>query len=222
MYGFLLRTLAVFLLGATLACSAATANGVAIPDPSLDAPLAAAKGEQKAVFAGGCFWGIEAVFEHVRGVIDVKAGYSGGTAKTADYETVSTGKTGHAESVQVTYDPSQVTYGQLLKVFFAVAHDPTELNRQGPDSGTQYRSAIFYSSDEQQRIAEAYVAQLGQAKVFERPIVTQVAALNAFYEAEAYHQDYATRHPKDSYIVFNDLPKVENLRQQLPGLYLSR
>lgn len=222
MSGFLLRTLAVFLLGTTLACSAVTASGVAIPDPTLDAPLATTKGEQKAVFAGGCFWGIEAVFEHVKGVVDVTVGYSGGTAKTANYEPVSTGKTGHAESVQITYDPSQITYGQLLKVFFAVAHDPTELNRQGPDSGTQYRSAIFYANEEQKRIAGAYITQLGQAKVFEQPIVTQVVALNSFYPAEAYHQDYATRHPDDSYIVFNDLPKVENLRQQLPGLYISR
>jgi peptide-methionine (S)-S-oxide reductase len=223
MSGFVLRILAVFLLGTALACSStATATAVAIPDPALDAPLAATRGEHKAVLAGGCFWGIEAVFEHVKGVIDVKVGYSGGTARTADYETVSTGKTGHAESVQITYDPSQVTYGQLLKIFFAVAHDPTELNRQGPDSGTQYRSAIFYSNEEQQRIALAYVAQLNQAKIFERPIVTQVAALNSFFQAEAYHQDYATRHPDDSYIVVNDLPKVENFRKQFPGLYIAR
>lgn len=225
MFGFLLRTLAVFLLGTTLACSAATATSeatVKIPDPALDAPLTAAKGEQKAVLAGGCFWGIEAVFEHVKGVMDVKVGYSGGTARKADYETVSTGRTGHAESVQITYDPSQITYGQLLKVFFAVAHDPTELNRQGPDIGTQYRSAIFYSNDEQKRVALAYVAQLNQAKVFERPIVTEVVAFNSFYPAEAYHQDYAVRHPDDSYIIINDLPKVENLRKGLPGLYVSK
>lgn len=222
MSGFLLRTLAVCLLGTALACNAATATNTTIPDPALDAPLAAAKGEQKAVLAGGCFWGIEAVFEHVKGVTNVKVGYSGGTAQTADYATVSTGKTGHAESVQITYDPSQITYGQLLKVFLAVAHDPTELNRQGPDSGTQYRSAIFYSNDEQKRIALAYITQLDQAKIFERPIVTQVVALKSFYPAEAYHQDYAARHPDDSYIVINDLPKVENLRKGLPGLYVSR
>lgn len=222
MYSFLLRSLAVFLLGTTLACSAVTANGSAIPDPALDAPLAATKGEQRAVLAGGCFWGIEAVFEHVKGVTNVTVGYSGGTAKTANYETVSTGMTGHAESVQITYDPSQITYGQLLKVFFAVAHDPTELNRQGPDTGTQYRSAIFYSNEEQKRIALAYIAQLNQAKIFGQPIVTQVTALNSFYQAEAYHQDYATHHPDDSYIVINDLPKVENLRKQFPNLYVAK
>jgi peptide-methionine (S)-S-oxide reductase len=219
---FLLSALTIFLLGAATACGTATAidtTHVSIPDPSLDTPLAANKGEQKLVLAGGCFWGVEAVFEHVKGVTDVKVGYSGGTAKTADYETVSTGRTGHAESVQITYDPSQVTYGQLLKVFFAAAHDPTELNRQGPDSGTQYRSAIFYSGDEQKRIALAYVTQLNQAKIFARPIVTQVVQLDAFYPAEAYHQDYAANHPDDSYIVYNDLPKVEKLRKQFPELY---
>jgi peptide-methionine (S)-S-oxide reductase len=222
---FLSSTLTIFLLGAALACGAAVATDtthVTVPDPALDAPLLAARGEQKLVLAGGCFWGVEAVFEHVKGVTDVKVGYSGGTEKTADYETVSTGKTGHAESVEITYDPSLVTYGQLLKVFFAVAHDPTELNRQGPDSGPQYRSAIFYSGEEQQRIAFAYVAQLDQAKVFARPVVTQVVRLDSFYPAEAYHQDYAAHHPDDSYIVYNDLPKVENLRKQLPQLYTSR
>lgn len=222
---FLLSSLTIFLFSATLACGAATATNtthVAIPDPALDLPLRAAGGEQKVVLAGGCFWGVEAVFKHVKGVTDVKVGYSGGTAKTADYETVSTGRTGHAESVEITYDPSQVTYGQLLKVFFAVAHDPTELNRQGPDSGPQYRSAIFYSGEEQERIALAYVAQLNQAKVFARPVVTQVVKLDAFYPAEAYHQDYAANHPNDSYIVYNDAPKVENLRKQFPALYTSR
>lgn len=218
----LFRILTLFIFGTTMACNAATARAVAIPDPALDAPLASTKGKQTAVFAGGCFWGIEAVFEHVKGVSSATSGYSGGPAKTANYETVSTGETGHAESVQVTYDPSQITYGQLLKVFFAVAHDPTELNRQGPDTGTQYRSAIFYSNEEQKRIALAYIKQLNQARVFERPIVTQVAALSVFYQAEAYHQDYAVHHPNDSYIVFNDLPKVENLRQQFPNLYVAR
>lgn len=222
MSAILFRALAVTLLGTTLACGAATAKSGAIPDPALDAPLAASKGEQTAVLAGGCFWGIEAVFEHVKGVKEVTSGYSGGTAKTATYEIVSSGETGHAESVRITYDPSQISYGQLLKVFFAVAHDPTELNRQGPDTGTQYRSAIFYSNDEQKRIAEAYIKQLNQAKVFGRPIATQVSKLDAFYQAEAYHQDYATLHPDDSYIVINDLPKVANLRQQFPNLYLTR
>ena len=222
MSGILFRALAVTLLGTSLACGAATATGVAIPDPALDAPLAAAMGEQTAVLAGGCFWGIEAVFEHVKGVTDVTSGYAGGSAETAHYETVSSGETGHAESVRITYDPSQISYGQLLKIFFAVAHDPTELNRQGPDTGTQYRSAIFYSGDEQKRIAEAYVKQLNQAKVFGRPIVTQVSRLNSYDQAEAYHQDYAALHPDDSYIVINDLPKVESLRRQFPNLYITR
>lgn len=222
MSGILFRALAVALLGTTLACGAATATSVAIPDPALDAPLAAGKGEQTAVLAGGCFWGIEAVFEHVNGVTDVTSGYSGGAAETAHYEMVSSGETGHAESVRITYDPSRISYGQLLKVFFAVAHDPTELNRQGPDTGTQYRSAIFYSGDEQKRIAEAYIKQLNQAKVFERPIVTQVSKLNSYYQAETYHQDYAVHHPDDSYIVINDLPKVASLRQQFPKLYITR
>jgi peptide-methionine (S)-S-oxide reductase len=222
MSGVLLRALAVTLLGTTLACGAATATGVAIPDPALDAPLAAAKGEQTAVLAGGCFWGIEAVFEHVKGVTNVTSGYSGGSAETATYELVSSGETGHAESVRITYDPSQISYGQLLKVFFAVAHDPTELNRQGPDTGTQYRSAIFYSDDEQKRIAEAYIKQLNQAKVFKRPIATQVSRLTSYHQAEAYHQDYAAHHPEDSYIVKNDLPKVASLRRQFPNLYITR
>jgi peptide-methionine (S)-S-oxide reductase len=217
----LFRILAIFILVAMSACNAATA-ATSLPDPAVDAPLAAAKAEQTAVVAGGCFWGIEAVFEHVKGVIDVTAGYSGGSANTAHYEMVSTGKTGHAESVRITYDPSQVSYGKLLKVFFSVAHDPTQLNRQGPDTGTQYRSAIFYSNDDQKRIAQAYVDQLNRAGVFERPIVTQVAALNSFYPAEAYHQDYVSHHPDEPYIVINDLPKVANLRKHFPDLYVTR
>ena len=193
-----------------------------IPNPTIDAPLAKVKGEQTAVLAGGCFWGIEAVYEHVKGVTRVESGYAGGSADTAQYGTVSSGETGHAESVHITYDPSQVTYGQLLKVFFAVAHDPTELNRQGPDTGKQYRSAIFYASDEQKRIAESYIAQLDQAKVFRHKIVTQVAPLKGFYEAERYHQDYLVNHPDDPYIVYNDLPKLESLRKQLPELYREK
>lgn len=218
----LLRLLAICAMSATMACNAAKAQAVIIPDPALDSPLATTRGEQTAVLAGGCFWGIEAVFEHVKGVTNVTSGYSGGDAKTANYEKVGSGKTGHAESVQITYDPSQISYGQLLKIFFSVAHNPTELNRQGPDTGTQYRSAIFHSNTEQKRIALAYINQLNQAKVFERPIVTQVAALNSYYQAEAYHQDYAALHPNDSYIVIHDLPKVENLRQQFPDLYITR
>jgi peptide-methionine (S)-S-oxide reductase len=204
------------------ACNAATAAaGGALPNPVIDAPLATTKGEQTAVIAGGCFWGVQAVFQHVKGVISVSAGYAGGAADTAHYEMVSEGNTGHAESVRIKYDPSRVSFGQLLKVYFAVAHDPTELNRQGPDTGSQYRSAIFYSSAEQQRIAEAYIAQLNKAGVFKRPIVTQVVALKAFYEAEAYHQDYAQHHPNEPYIAINDLPKVAELRKELPELYVE-
>jgi peptide-methionine (S)-S-oxide reductase len=219
MYKYFFLGAGILSVVATMvACSAATASAKAVPDPTLDAPLASAKGEQIAVLAGGCFWGVEAVFENVKGVTDVRSGYSGGSPAVARYEIVSGGDTGHAESVKITYDPSQITYGQVLKVFFSVAHDPTELNRQGPDSGTQYRSAIFYDNEEQKRIAQAYIDQLNRAKVFSRPIVTQVAALQTFTEAEAYHQDYLVRHPNEPYIVINDLPKVENLRKQLPAL----
>jgi peptide-methionine (S)-S-oxide reductase len=162
------------------------------------------------------------VFQHVKGVISVTSGYSGGSTKNADYQVVSMGKTGHAESVKIVYDPSKITYGQLLRIFFSVAHDPTQLNRQGPDEGTQYRSSIFYDGDEQKRIAEAYIAQLEKANVFPRPIVTQVVALKAFYPAEAYHQDYAARHPDSMYIVYNDAPKVVHLREQFPELYTGK
>ena len=203
------------------ACNVA-ASAVAIPNPTLDAPLATSKGEQTAVLAGGCFWGVEAVFEHVKGVSRAESGYSGGSASTAKYQLVGSGATGHAEAVLVTYDPSQITYGQLLKVFFAVAHDPTELNRQGPDTGTQYRSAIFFANAEQQRIAQAYIEQLDQAKVFGRKIATQVVPLQSFHEAEDYHQDYLVNHPNEPYIVYNDLPKLENLRKQLPDLYRAK
>jgi peptide-methionine (S)-S-oxide reductase len=213
---------ALVVIGTSMACSTATASSTTIPDPDLDAPLASAKGEQIAVLAGGCFWGVEAVFEHVKGVKDVRSGYAGGSAAAAQYEKVSTGTTGHAESVRVAYDPSQISYGQLLKVFFSVAHNPTELNRQGPDTGTQYRSAIFYSNEEQKRIAQAYIEQLNKAKVFPRPIVTQVGSLESFHEAEAYHQDYLAHHPDEPYIVINDIPKVENLRKQLPSLYKAK
>ena len=171
------------------------------------------------MLAGGCFWGIQAVFQHVKGVTSATSGYSGGTVKNPDYEQVSGGETGHAESVQIIYDPSQITLGQLLKVFFSVATDPTELNRQGPDSGTQYRSAIFFSTPDQQRIAQAYVQQLDQAKVFSSPIVTQITPFQAFYRAEDYHQNYATLHPDNPYIATFDLPKIEHLQQQFPNLY---
>ena len=192
---------------------------VDLPNPSVDAPLTSTPGRQTAVLAGGCFWGIQAVFQHVKGVKEATSGYSGGSVASPDYEEVSSGNTGHAESVKITFDPSQISYGQLLKVFFSVAHDPTQLNRQGPDSGTQYRSVIFYGNEEQQRIAEAYIAQLQQAKLFQAPIVTQLAPLTAFYVAEAYHQNYAALHPDNPYIAINDAPKVEHLRLQLPDLY---
>jgi peptide-methionine (S)-S-oxide reductase len=215
-----LRILSWFLLSASIACNAAPA--VTIPSPTIDQPLAKAKGKETAVLAGGCFWGIQAVFEHVKGVTRVTAGYSGGPGSTAQYETVRGGATGHAESVRISYDPSQISYGQLLKVYFSVAHDPTQLNRQGPDEGTQYRSAIFYAGDEQKRIAEAYIEQLNSAKVYPGPIVTQVVALKGFYPAEDYHQDYAVHHPNDPYIRINDLPKIDHLREKLPELYVGK
>ena len=207
------------VLAGTLACRAGSGASAAVPSPVLDEAKAESKGKETAVVAGGCFWGIQAVFQHVKGVHSATAGYSGGTVKNPDYEMVSSGETGHAESVQIVYDPSQVTYGELLRVFFSVALDPTELNRQGPDRGTQYRSVIFYSNDEQKHIAEAYIAQLDQAKVYPGKIVTQVVPLQAFYDAEDYHQNYATIHPSDPYIVFNDAPKVANLRKEFPELY---
>jgi len=192
------------------------------PAPVDDVPKASKPGQATAVFAGGCFWGVDAVFKHVKGVTGATSGYSGGSAETAHYEVVGSGLTGHAESVEVTYDPSQVTYGQLLRVFFLVAHDPTQLNRQGPDVGSQYRSVIFYAGAEQQRIAEAYLAQLNAAKVFAKPIVTQVVPLKAFYVAEAYHQNYLALHPTSPYIVYHDLPKLAALKSELPELYVSR
>ncbi len=204
-------------VGVTSFAACARSEAVALPDPKLDAP--AAKGDQVAVFAGGCFWGIEAVFEHVRGVRSATSGYAGGNAFTAHYDEVGTGRTGHAESVKVVYDPAQVSYGQLLKVFFSVGHDPTQLDRQGPDVGSQYRSAIFYRDQAQKAAADAYIAQLDAAKAFPRPIVTKVVPLKGFYVAEAYHQDYARLHPRDAYIVYNDAPKVANLKALFPALY---
>jgi peptide-methionine (S)-S-oxide reductase len=206
---------------ALIACNATSASVVTTPDPAVDDSLAAKSGQQTVVLSGGCFWGVQLVFEHVKGVVDVKAGYSGGTAKTATYDVVSTGATGHAESVRIVYDPSQITFGQLLKVFFSVAHDPTQLNRQDPDEGTQYRSAIFYADPDQQRIAQAYVDQMNEAKVFKHKIVTQIVPLQAFYQAEAYHQDYAVHNPQNPYISMYDLPKLDHLRKQLPDLYVK-
>jgi peptide-methionine (S)-S-oxide reductase len=213
--------LATAVIGALAACNFAGARSkpIALPDPKLDAPKAAANADAVAVFAGGCFWGVEAVFEHVKGVKDAVSGYAGGKSGSAQYETVSSGDTGHAESVKVTYDPAKVSYGQLLKVYFSVAHDPTQLNRQSPDVGPQYRSEIFTTSAEQARIAKAYIAQLTAAKVFAAPIVTKVEPLPAFYPAEAHHQDYLRLHPNEPYIVFNDAPKLVHLKQMFPALY---
>lgn len=199
--------------------SAAAEDAVMVPAPVLDPPVAAAHQTQTVVLAGGCFWGVQKVFQHVRGVQRAVSGYAGGSAGSADYETVSTGRTGHAESVQITYDPSVVSFGTLLRVYFSVAHNPTELNRQGPDHGTQYRSEIFTTSDEQKRVAQAYIAQLDGAGVFSRPIVTRVEPLEKFYAAEDYHQDYATLHPDSGYIATFDLPKVRNLERLFPAQY---
>src|ERR1700743_74167 len=190
-----------------------------LPAAQADASLAAKHGKAPAVFAGGCFWGTQSVFERVKGVVDTTAGYSGGSASTATYQQVGQENTGHAESVKVVYDPSKITYGQLLQIFFSVVHDPTQLNRQGPDVGESYRSVIFYSNDEQQKISKDYIAQLDAAKVLHKPIVTQVVPLKGFYDAESYHQDYALNHPDQPYILVCDRPKVEALKQQFPALF---
>jgi peptide-methionine (S)-S-oxide reductase len=216
-----MKTLNVLLALGLAGCMSSGAAGP-LPDPAADIPLAKASSVDTAVFAGGCFWGVEAVFENVKGVSKAVSGYSGGTLASPSYEQVSSGSTGHAESVSVTYDPSKVSYGQLLKVFFSVAHNPTELNRQGPDTGTQYRSAIFYSNPEQQRVAKAYITQLQAAKAFPRPIVTEVTPLKTFYPAEEYHQDYLVRNPYQPYIVINDLPKLAALKKELPALYSGK
>jgi peptide-methionine (S)-S-oxide reductase len=216
------KTLAAFMKASLLMALCfftSPSHAVTLPDAATDTPLAATSSAQSIVLAGGCFWGVQAVFQHVKGVTQAVSGYAGGGADSATYERVSDGDTGHAESVEVTYDPSKVTLGQLLKVYFAVAHNPTQLNRQGPDQGTQYRSAIFYNTPEQKRVAEAYIAQLQQAKIWNDPIVTQLAPMKAFYKAEAYHQDYARLHPNNPYIAAHDLPKVAHLKQEFPGLY---
>jgi peptide-methionine (S)-S-oxide reductase len=196
-------------------------HAVSLPDPKADMPLAADHGSATTVFAGGCFWGMQGVFQHVKGVTRVTAGYAGGSADTAEYETVSTGTTGHAESVQITWDPAQISFGQLLKVYFGVAHDPTQLNHQDPDEGTQYRSEIFFTQPEQQKVAADYVAQLDAAKAFPQPIVTQIAPLKGFYAAEGYHQDYLQHHPNQPYIAMYDMPKIAALKHELPGLYVD-
>jgi len=213
--------LVLAVIGALAACNLAGARSkpVALPAPRLDAPLKAAPRDAVAVFAGGCFWGVEAVFEHVHGVKQAVSGYAGGNALTAHYSVVGTGATGHAESVKVVYDPARVSYGQLLQVFFSVAHDPTQLDRQAPDVGPQYRSGIFTVDAAQQKIARAYIAQLAAAKAFHAPIVTRVEPLKAFYPAEDYHQDYLRLHPTEPYIVYNDAPKLVALKQLFPKLY---
>jgi peptide-methionine (S)-S-oxide reductase len=209
------RTLISGLAVLTLAITAAADSR--FPDPAVD-PKPAAPGPQIAVLSGGCFWGVEAVFERLNGVSNVVSGYAGGSKATAHYEIVSTGTTGHAESVQISYDPGQISYGTLLKVFFSVAHDPTELNRQGPDEGTQYRSSIFYATPEQKTVAEDYIAQLDAAKIFRRRIVTTVVPLQGFYPAEAYHQHFLDHNRTYPYIVYNDLPKLDHLKKEFPEL----
>ena len=194
-------------------------DNTAFPKPAIDQPVPAKKGKEVAVLSGGCFWGVQAVFQHTKGVISATSGYAGGTAETAKYETVSGGRTDHAESVKIVYDPSEITYGQLLMIFFSVAHNPTELNKQGPDWGAQYRSSIFYDSPEQKKIAEAYIKQLGDAKVYPSRITTQVVPLNGFYPAEGYHQDYLKHHPDSPYILINDLPNLLALKKEYPELY---
>jgi peptide-methionine (S)-S-oxide reductase len=213
----------VLAIGGLLWNHARAGDAVALPSPAVDSPAPAGKdgkaGTKTVVFSGGCFWGVQAVFQHVKGVADATSGYSGGSASTATYDQVSTGDTGHAESVKVTFDPAQVSFGQLLKVFFSVAHDPTELNRQGPDEGTQYRSVVFFTDADQKRVTESYVHQLDRAKVFRHRIVTQIVPLQAFYPAEGYHQNYARLHPDNPYIALNDAPKVAHLKKLFPQLY---
>ena len=207
-------------MAAVLSFGATNSTG-ALPNPPMDTP-AMMKGTQTAVLAGGCFWGMEGVFERLKGVKDVVSGYSGGEMATAHYEMVGSGMTGHAESIQVTYDPAQISYGTLLKVFFAVAHDPTELNFQGPDHGTQYRSAVFYANDGQKKVAEDYIRMLDMAKVYPKPIVTQVSPLKAFYAAEDYHQDFMDNNPDYPYIVYWDLPKIADLQKTYPELVVKK
>jgi peptide-methionine (S)-S-oxide reductase len=200
--------------------SRAAEEAFIIPAPAVDTP--ASGGIQTVVIAGGCFWGVQGVFQHTAGVVNAVSGYAGGNKSTADYTTVSTGTTGHAESVEIRYDPKKISYGKILQIFFSVAHDPTQLNRQGPDSGTQYRSAIFTTTDEQKKVADAYIAQLNATKVYQKQIVTKVGSLEGFYPAEAYHQDYLTLHPNQPYIAYNDLPKVENLKKIFSENYIEK
>jgi len=211
--------LSVPLFALTTGLAQAAEPAVAIPAPALDAAPSTGSGLQTAVLAGGCFWGVQAVYQHTKGVTQAVSGYAGGQKDTAHYEMVGTGRTGHAESVSVTFDPQQISYGKILQIYFSVAHNPTELDRQGPDSGTQYRSAIFFANDDQKRIASAYIAELDKAHVFNQPIVTKLEPMSGFYPAEDYHQDFAVVHPSYPYIVFNDLPKVDNLKRLFPDAY---
>ena len=217
-----LAMLSLFLLGVGLIyqhSAHAVEAAIVIPPPAVDEPIPATAGTETAVFGGGCFWGVQGVFQHVAGVTQVVSGYSGGASNTAHYEMVSTGTTGHAESVQVTYDPRQVSYGKLLQIFFSVAHNPTELNRQGPDSGTQYRSVIFPQNAEQQQVAQNYIGQLDKTGIFGEPIVTKIEPFQGFYPAEAHHQNFLTLNPDYPYILINDIPKVQHLKQVFPTLY---
>ena len=200
--------------------SRASEEAVIIPPPAVD--VQAGDGIQTAVVAGGCFWGVQGVFQHTAGVVNAISGYAGGAKKTADYQMVSTGTTGHAESVEIKFNPKQISYGKILQIYFSVAHDPTQLNRQGPDTGTQYRSEIFATSDEQKKVADAYIAQLNAAKVYKKPIVTKVGTLQGFFPAEAYHQDYLTLHPNQPYIAYNDIPKIQNLKKIFAQNYIEK
>ena len=211
---------ALAIAAVAIAPSRAAEEAVIIPAPAID--VKEASGIQTAVLAGGCFWGVQGVFQHTAGVLNAVSGYSGGTKESADYNLVSSGRTAHAEAVEIKYDPKKISYGKILQIFFSVVHNPTQLNRQGPDSGPQYRSAIFAGNDEQKKVAEAYIAQLNAAKVYKKPIVTKLGPLEAFYAAEAYHQDYLTLHPNQPYIVFNDIPKVEALKKIFADSYIEK
>jgi peptide-methionine (S)-S-oxide reductase len=219
-FNLLRNSMLAVLLAFSLCAGCKAADRPPVPAPTTDVALATAAGKQKAIFAGGCFWGTQTVFEHVRGVLATTAGYAGGSASTATYDQVTTETTGHAESVEVVYDPSKITYGRLLQLFFSVVHDPTQLNRQGPDVGTSYRSAIFTLNDDQRRISLAYIAQLNAAKVFPKPIVTEVTPSKGFYRGEDYHQDYALNNPNNPYILVCDRPKLEALKKEFPELYV--
>ncbi len=211
---------ALALAAVAISPSRASEEAVIIPPPAVD--VQAADGVETAVFAGGCFWGVQGVYQHTAGVLNAVSGYSGGSKMTANYTMIGTGSTGHAESVEIKYDPKKISYGKILQIFFSVVHDPTQLNRQGPDTGTQYRSAIFTTNDEQKKVADAYIAQLNAAKVYRKPIVTKVGPLQAFFPAEDYHQDYLTLHPNQPYIAFNDIPKIENLKKIFADNYIEK